>query len=213
VSCNNGKKISQIDYIRYDVGVKVKCEAIPNGSYVFSSWYSAPHSNSTNSISPTTTFKLFNYVNLKANFTSTSTFLQNYGNTISIISLTTLLLLPALFSVYPLASGKGNKLFIVTRKIPKLKQLDHSVTIQIDGAVIAGTLVLLTLTTTSNGGINRSQITFIAADIIFPFAISAIVAVLRINEHGTFHGLETRLMIAGFVNLMVSIILMAIIGY
>jgi hypothetical protein len=151
---------------------------------------------------------------LSANFKPSLTFLQTHGNIISIVSLIILLTLPTLFSIAPSVSNNVGRLFILTNKLPNLKEeIDQSTIIQIDGAIIAGTLILLTLTTATSGGINRSQITFITADIIFPFAISAIVALFNISQNSRFKQFEKRLMIAGFVNLMISIMLMAVMGY
>jgi hypothetical protein len=89
-----------------------------------------------------------------------------------------------------------------------LKEFDSSLVIQVDAAVIAGALILLTLTNLN--GINSSQRTIITADIIFPFAISAIVALIDKNEKSRFYLFEMKLMIAGFANLMISILLLAI---
>ena len=72
-----------------------------------------------------------------------------------------------------------------------------------DSAVIAGVLIFLTISEGFESN-EQTQISIITASIVFPFAISAIFAV------GKHQGLAVRLMIAGFVNLMVSIILLAI---
>jgi hypothetical protein len=140
------------------------------------------------------------------------TFVEKYGNLISIVALVTLVDLPTIFSATP----------YFYKRLPHLDKIDISDVLQVDGAVIAGALILLTLTTTtgvsddnrsSTGGLILTQRSFITADIVFPFAISAIVALLKINERSRFHQFETRLMIAGFLNLMISIILLTIIGY
>ena len=71
--------------------------------------------------------------------------------------------------------------------------------------MIAGVLILLTLQGLK--GIAQIQLTVITASIVFPFAISAIFAVTKKE------GLATRLMIAGFINLMISVILIAILTF
>ena len=76
---------------------------------------------------------------------------------------------------------------------------------QIDASVIAGVIVFLTL-----GGLQlteESQVTMITASIIFPFALSAMVAVLSKQAHR----LAIRLMVAGFINLAISVILVVLI--
>jgi hypothetical protein len=95
-----------------------------------------------------------------------------------------------------------------------LLNLKSAETIQSCVAVIAGALILLTLTTSGIiGGIDRYQITFITADIIFPFAISALLALFDAKKHDVIPRLSTRFMVAGFINLMISISLLAIIGF
>jgi hypothetical protein len=72
----------------------------------------------------------------------------------------------------------------------------------IDATVIIGVLIFL-----SFEGFDPSeqyQINIITASIVFPFAISAIMGVTKTEK------IATRLMIAGFINLMISVILIAI---
>ena len=73
----------------------------------------------------------------------------------------------------------------------------------IDASVIVGVLFFLTISEGFDIS-EQTQITIVTAQIIFPFAISAIVAIIN---HERF---ATRLMIAGFINLMISVILIAI---
>ena len=107
-------------------------------------------------------------------------------------------------------SVKSKKLFHFIEGDIKEKDL-----VQIDASVIVGALILLTLTNTTDSSIHvadqaqlyvRNTINIITADIVFPFAISAIVALIR-NKN-----LAIKLMVTGFINLMVSIFLLAIIG-
>ena len=75
--------------------------------------------------------------------------------------------------------------------------------ITIDASVIVGVLIFLSLSEGFDPS-EQTEITIITANIVFPFAISVIVAV---NDREKF---ATRLMIAGFINLMISVILIAI---
>jgi hypothetical protein len=79
-------------------------------------------------------------------------FIKKYGNIISIVALMTLLILTTIFTAIP----------YIFKKLPLLQNnIGTSEVLQVDGAIIAGALVLLTLTTTSvtGIGISRSQIT------------------------------------------------------
>ena len=73
----------------------------------------------------------------------------------------------------------------------------------IDATVIIGVLIFLTFSEGFEAS-QRSQINIMTASIVFPFAISAIIGITR-NEK-----FATRLMIAGFINLMISVMLIAI---
>jgi YVTN family beta-propeller protein len=75
--------------------------------------------------------------------------------------------------------------------------------LSINGAIIAGVLIFLSLTEGFDVT-EQTQITIITANIVFPFAISAILAILN---HEKF---ATRFMIGGFINLIISVILIAI---
>ena len=75
--------------------------------------------------------------------------------------------------------------------------------IGVDTAIIAAVLVFVTLAEGFEVA-ELTQITVIAATVIFPFAISAIVGAANREKFAT------RLMIAGFINLMISVILIAI---
>jgi hypothetical protein len=106
-------------------------------------------------------------------------------------------------------------LLSIFSRIPKMRDFEAIELIQIDGSVIAGALILLTLTTTQSSplAIDRSEITYITAGIVFPFAISALVAVFGIDKNIRFRQFPVRLMVAGFANLMISITLLIIMGY
>ena len=73
----------------------------------------------------------------------------------------------------------------------------------IDATVIIGVLIFLTFTEGFEPS-EQYQINIITASIVFPFAISAVMGVTNKKK------IATRLMIAGFINLMISVILIAI---
>jgi YVTN family beta-propeller protein len=72
-----------------------------------------------------------------------------------------------------------------------------------DVAVIAGILIFLTISEGFESE-EQLQISMITATIVFPFAISAVFAITDKI------GFSTRLMIAGFINLMIAVLLLAI---
>jgi YVTN family beta-propeller protein len=73
----------------------------------------------------------------------------------------------------------------------------------IDATVIIGVLIFLSFSEGFEVS-EQYQINIITASIVFPFAISAIIGVTKTERFAT------RLMIAGFINLMISVILIAI---
>jgi YVTN family beta-propeller protein len=75
--------------------------------------------------------------------------------------------------------------------------------VTIDATVLVGVLIFLTVTEGFDPS-EQYQINVITASIVFPFALSAIIGVTRREK------LATRLMIAGFLNLMISTILIAV---
>ena len=111
-----------------------------------------------------------------------------------IISFFTLIITTTLFTLQPLISK-------IVKFLPPIMDLKKNATfiIEIDAAVITGVLILISLQ-----GIDLPRITGITATIVFPFAISVIVTLIHKEKLGT------RLMIAGFINLMISIVLLAL---
>jgi peptidoglycan/LPS O-acetylase OafA/YrhL len=75
--------------------------------------------------------------------------------------------------------------------------------VTINATIMVGVLIFFTISEGFNPS-EQTQITWITATIIFPFAISAIVAV---TNHERF---ATHLMVAGFVNLLISTILIIV---
>ncbi len=218
IQCD-GMKFLNNDYVKYDLGTL--CEAKASPGFVFDSWSSiqgaALGSNSSNGQDAITTnndatFRFASYETVTAKFrpdvNPLQAFVQANANTISIIALILLIGVTVLFSIPSIIEKLPG---LRKLKLPPLKKFDDATILEVDGAVIAGALILLTLTSTV--GIITSQRTFITADIVFPFAISGIVALIGIKEGSRFQLFEVRLMIAGFVNLMISILLLAIISF
>jgi len=149
--------------------------------------------------------------NLAANFMKGLTFVQRYGNDLSNIASAVLIFIPLLFAIPTrifsrTANLKSESRYLLFfKKIRKslnfVEDLSNSDIITIDGAVIAGALILLTLS-----GLNRSQINTMTANIVFPFAVSAVTALFNSPNLGI------KLMVAGFINLMISIMLLSIVG-
>ena len=75
--------------------------------------------------------------------------------------------------------------------------------ITVNASVIVGVLILISLSEGFEVA-EQTQISIITANIVFPFAISAVLAVRNYDKFAI------RLMIAGFINLIISIILIAI---
>jgi hypothetical protein len=86
------------------------------------------------------------------------------------------------------------------RKSAALKELGVTDVIQIDATVIAGVLIFLTIGTE----FNKLALTYMTASIVYPFAISAIRAITKGSAES-----GIKLMMAGFVYLMVAIILIS----
>src|SRR5215212_929382 len=127
--------------------------------------------------------------------------MQALTPTISITGLFAVILLAAIMPAFNLRKKIKDEKDELKGDASKL--LSKAEIITIDATVIIGVLIFLSLTE----GFELSeqyQINVITASIVFPFAISAIIGVTRREKFAT------RLMIAGFINLMISVILIAI---
>jgi hypothetical protein len=96
------------------------------------------------------------------------------------------------------------------RKSSILMNLTVGDVIQVDGTVIVGVLILLTLSSNqfTSGGLHRTSLVVgvVTASIVYPFALS----VIRMATKGTLdHGI--KLTIAGFVYLMVAVMILSFI--
>ncbi len=121
-----------------------------------------------------------------------TSFIEKYGNIISSLILLIILIIPTIFSLKP---------SLLSHRFPELIHLDNILLLQIDAGIITGVLIFLSLEGFDKG--EQNSISLITANIVFPFAISAISS---LTKHIKF---STRIMVAGFINLMVSIILIA----
>ena len=77
----------------------------------------------------------------------------------------------------------------------------------VDASVIAGVLIFLTVGAAFASGEAIQQVGILTASIVFPFAIAAIRTLIK----GTVEEYGVKFMIAGFVYLMTSVILIALI--
>jgi hypothetical protein len=123
------------------------------------------------------------------------TFSETFGNIISTISVVIFVLVPTIISLRPT---------VLTNRLPDLINLERSNLIQVNASIIAGVLIFLSLE--GFDAPRQTQVTFITANIVFPFPISIIASLVNYNKFAM------RLMIAGFINLMISVILIAFIG-
>jgi len=189
-----GKEIPENSYQR--LMVNTQCEPIANSGFTFSSWSPVGITNNSAGI-----LNVSQYGTYTANFTSLPQFMQALTPTISITGLFAVILLAAIMPAFNLRKKIKDEKDELKGDASKL--LSKAEIITIDATVIIGVLIFLSLTE----GFELSeqyQINVITASIVFPFAISAIIGVTRREKFAT------RLMIAGFINLMISVILIAI---
>jgi hypothetical protein len=137
---------------------------------------------------------------LTANFRHIDSFVDVFAQFGPYISTGTLIgvIVLASMSQYLFRTRKGDK-----KSDSQDWIMDKVSLITIDASVIVGVLVFLSLEGFSKS--QQTQVTLVTANIVFPFAISAIFSVVNHLAFGT------RMMVAGFVNLMVSIIIITII--
>jgi len=136
------------------------------------------------------------YDTVTANFELSKNFVNECANRTSLVVLF-FIIVSAILSVF------SSKIPMVGKKkiFPTLARLSRTEILTIDGSVIVGVLILLSL----QG--SRPQLTEITASIVFPFAISVIVVLMKFYQVGK------KLIITGFVNLMISIIILIVASY
>ena len=152
-------------------------------------------------VSDNTTIKIGENSILTANFHHRDTivdWIEQLGPVIGTISLAAVIVIASI-SQYLFGHRRKGEL----KSDPKDWIMDRINLITIDASVVVGVLVFLSLEGFSRS--QQTQVTLVTANIVFPFAISAIFSVVNRVAFGT------RLMVAGFVNLMMSIVIIAVI--
>jgi len=233
IECNQ-KEVSEDRYVRMNVGSQ--CKPIANPGFIYKSWSTNNiPSNSSYTITNVTSdliheyesiffrehsdsnpsnFIVTQYGTYTFNFTSFSSVIQALSPYISVGTLITVIVIalkPSLKKTkitkrYKVESaiipkyGRDNNVLTSKEKEEK-SVISKTEIIGFNAAIITGALILLTLQ--GFKGTIQTQITIITASIVFPFALSAIFAITNKER------LPTRLMIAGLINLMISVILLA----
>jgi YVTN family beta-propeller protein len=190
---NNGNMTLVVNgsYRQYDNGTHIFCEAAAKNTFfplVSASW-------SGLDMKPPIDFDINGYGIIGGSFIDLGNLLQKLSPVISFMGLGIVIVVSTIYSIIR-RSSKPDK-----NEIEEI--LSKSDIITIDASVVVGVLIFLSL---SDGFAmsEQTQITIITANIVFPFAISAVVAV---RNHEKF---AISLMIAGFINLMISILLIAL---
>ncbi len=207
IECN-GKSISDNDYVQYNNGTRIKCSAqSKNSPLISSSWSRSANEDSSNE------FTISQYETLTGTFIDLGGLLQALSPAISVVVLIAVVFAASLPSFSPeirrvLGTAKGKnqqRLFplIADRGKVETTTISKGEIIALDGTVIAGILVFLTVSEGFEIS-EQTEITLITANIVVPFAISVVVAVRNYDKFAI------RLMIAGFINLMICVILIAI---
>jgi YVTN family beta-propeller protein len=220
-------KITLDTYTKIPLGTI--CRAVPNHNFIFDSWKTMTQSNFTKGspVFETVIYSLpFEYHDLKPNqqisssslfakvnepktlnvtadgiysasfvpYTQAFQFISPY---ISIIVLGIILLITSIPSAFARFTGLSHLRDL--KHIAMEKDIDI---LGVDSAVIAGVLILLTLS--GFAGSEQAQLGIITVTIIFPFAISGISMLLGKKEF------SVRMMNAGFIYLIITVILVAI---
>jgi YVTN family beta-propeller protein len=212
------KTISDSDYVNYINGTHVKCSAQSKNYFsplIKSSWSGFDDGN------PDNEFTVTHYETVTGTFIDLGDLFQTIGPVLSLIVGITLVVaasipsfLPKIRKVFGTAEEGTQKFFPLIPDTGKEETtiISKPEIITIDASVIVGVLIFINFT---QGFVfaQRTEITMITENIVipiitaiilFPFAISAIVAVRKYDNFAI------RLMIAGFINLMISIVLIAL---
>ena len=221
----NGKEVSTNKNIPIRIDIDTKCKAEPFLDYKFNKWSEKQYLNGPNKtkadfIEPILSlynsfYQLVNPIPGKENILSDEKTIAKHGfisaefsNVPSLftsirlagplLSILILVISIIIVSVFPDISKR--KLIVDSKQQTTLSRIDI---LSIDGGIIAGVLIFLSLTEGFDVT-EQTQITIITANIVFPFAISAILAILNHEKYAT------RFMIGGFINLIISVILIAV---
>jgi DNA-binding beta-propeller fold protein YncE len=146
------------------------------------------------SISPIE-FNVTRYGVQSGTFLDLAVILQGLGLLISVVGVTSVILIASIPSII-------NR-FRKEVDTGKQELLSKTEVIAIDASVIVGVLFFLTISEGFEIS-EQTHITIVSANIVFPFAISAVLEVINREKFAM------RLMIAGFINLMISVVLIAI---
>jgi YVTN family beta-propeller protein len=211
----NGVKFSDNEYFVYNNQTDIKCQMqLKDRSWspiLFTNWsgLSSGQTYWPNSINAPVEIKIDKPGSLSASFVDLNTLLRTIGPALSTIILVTVIFIASIPTLVRRIRKDRNLLLIdkqgtegtsVQEKDEGLSKIDI---VTINATIMVGVLIFFTISEGFNPS-EQTQITWITATIIFPFAISAIVAV---TNHERF---ATHLMVAGFVNLLISTILIIV---
>jgi YVTN family beta-propeller protein len=191
-NAGNTMKLYDNDYVVYKNGTSLKCDAKPQSSFyplLSSSW------SGLDAEAPVE-FLVTEYGTLNGSFLDFTTLIQTIGPYISYAVLIAVIVV----AIFPSFLGRFRKIsdFVGEEKLTRTE------IVGIDASIIVGVLFFLTISEGFNIS-EQTQITLVTVNIIFPFAISAILAVIKQDKE-----YATRLMIAGFINLIISVILISL---
>jgi hypothetical protein len=149
---------------------------------------------------PPINFNVTEHGELSGRFVDAGNVLTVFAPVVGIGVLGIVLLLASMPSI--LGRVRGNRGFLfIDRRTEEL--LSRTEIIGINASVIVGVLIFFTLSEGFESS-EQNQISMITAYIIIPFTISVIMALTNHEK------LSTRLMIAGFLNLIISTILIVV---
>jgi hypothetical protein len=203
----NGMKISDNQYVQYDYGTIVQCSA--NSTSILSPLIDSSWSGMDNT--QPIEFNVTQYAAQSATLVDFQSLLQAIGPSISIFVLVIVVfaaLIPSLLAKIRKPFGQRTwEPLTVDRGAAKEEEiLTKAEIVGVDSGIIAGILFLISLAEGFELA-ELTQISIITATIIFPFAISAAVAA---RNHEKF---AIRLMIAGFICLMIAVIIISMMRF
>lgn len=192
----NGEEIINNTKIFYDVGKQVECYPVSKNNFlpiVHTTW-KGPDSD------PPIKFNVTKHGELSGKFIDLGDLLIVVSPYLGIGILGIVLLLALIPSILTRVRQEAGFLYVDKRTEELLSRTEL---IGINASVIVGVLIFFTL---SEGfaSSEQSQISMITAYIIIPFTISVITAL------NNYEKLSMRLMIAGFLNLIISTVLIVI---
>lgn len=206
--CDKKEIVNDI-VLLYNNNSKINCNVKSNNIYapiLFREWTGLIPKES-NSVS---SFNVINHNTINAGFIDLENILHKLAPIINLLVLISVIIfasIPSIMSkIRQYKHHRQQTFLLVDKRKPEL--LEKTEIIGIDASIIVGVLIFFTITegfeTTE-----QTEISLITAAIIFPFTISVIMALTNRNDYAT------RLAIAGFVNLIISTILIVLmkVGY